>query len=155
MFMLIPAINNQVLVMNEELWMVPPFLMFAATCYNGWENAFGKDFRAYGNDIKSSLEQVDENMLASLRATIDANEQLLGLEEDVKVMTDLKDNLYTVKADTLNHEEQHKFRDEIVRKLDTLASLEDSAVSALKSRMITAVKAGLSLYYEYQSEVFT
>ena len=100
-----------------------------------------KTFDDYSNDVLTKFKALDDNMLSTIKITQEEDKKLVDLEDNVKSLFELKDQLAIVKAETLNFEEQHKFRDEVARKLDLLASLEDSAVSALKARMITKVKA--------------
>lgn len=137
----IPAISNEVLVLSEELQLTACFVLFCSTMYTQLGGMLSKSLDEYSQDIEKKFKDVDDSMLVSLKSAQRANTELLGLENDVKSVFELKDNLATVKAETLNHEESHKFRDEIVRKLDTLAALEDSAVTALRSRMISKVKS--------------
>lgn len=137
----IPAISNEVIVLSEELQLTACFILFCSTMYTQVGGMLSKSLDEYSEDLEKKFKEVDESMLVSLKASQKANSDLLGLESDVKSVFELKDNLAAVKADTLNKEEAHKFRDEIVRKLDTLVALEDSAVSALRTRMIEKVKA--------------
>ena len=137
----IPAVANDVIVLSEELQLTACFMLFCSTIYTQFGGMMHKGFQDYSDEIETKFKAVDESMLVTLKAAQDANQQLLTLDSDVKALNDLKDSLYAVKADSLNHEEQHKFRDEIVRKLDSLAALEDSAVSAMKSRLISKVKS--------------
>lgn len=137
----VPALANDVIVLSEEVQLTACFILFCSTVYTQFGGMIHNGFMDYSNEIESKFKAVDESMLVTLKAAKEANEALLSLDTDVKSINDLKDSLYAVKADTLNHEEKHKFRDEIVRKLDSLAALEDSAVSALKARMITKVKS--------------
>lgn len=137
----IPAISNEVIVLNEELQLTAVFGLFCATMYTQVGGMLSKSLDDYSKEIEDKFATVDENMLVTLKSAQKANKDLLDLEGDVKSIFELKDSLATVKAETLNNEEKHKFRDEIVRKLDSLAALEDSAVSAIKSRTVEKVKA--------------
>jgi len=137
----IPAISNELIVLNEELQLTAVFGLFCATMYTQVGGMLSKSLDEYSKEIEDKFTNVDENMLVTLKSAQKANKDLLDLEGDVKSIFELKDNLATVKAETLNNEEKHKFRDEIVRKLDSLAAVEDSAVSAMKSRTVEKVKA--------------
>jgi len=137
----IPAISNEVIVLSEELQLTAVFILFCSTMYTQLGGMLSKTLDDYSKEIEDKFKAVDENMLSTLKNAQSANKQLLDLEGDVKSIFELKDSLAKVKADTLNKEEQFKFREEIVRKLDSLAALEDTAVGALQSRMLTKVKA--------------
>ena len=64
-----------------------------------------------------------------LHASIKANEKVLELETDVASIFKLTDDLHVAQADALNHAEEHKYRDAIAKKLDSLVSLEEAATS--------------------------
>lgn len=137
----IPAVANEVIVLSEELQLTACFILFCSTMYTQLGGMLASSLDEYSQDVEKKFKAVDESMLTSLKSAEKANTELLGLEGDVKTVFELKDSLAAIKADTLNHAEAHHFRDEIVRKLDSLTALEDSAVSALRERMITKVKA--------------
>lgn len=137
----IPAITNEVIVLSEELQLTAVFILFCSTMYTQLGGMLSKSLDDYSKEIEDKFKAVDESMLSTLKNAQAANKQLLDLEGDVKSVYELKDSLAKVKAETLNKEEQFKFREEIVRKLDSLAALEDTAVGALQSRMLTKVKS--------------
>ena len=64
-----------------------------------------------------------------LHASIKANEKVLELESDVASIFKLTDDLHVAQADALNHAEEHKYRDAIAKKLDSLVSMEEAATS--------------------------
>merc|ERR1719331_289226 len=137
----IPAISNEVIVLSEELQLTAVFILFCSTMYTQAGGMLSKGLDDYSKEIEDKFKAVDDNMLVSLKSAQTANKQLADLEGDVKSMFELKDSLASVKAETLNKEEQLKFREEIVRKLDALVALEDTAVNALRARMVDKVKA--------------
>merc|ERR1711871_875545 len=137
----IPAISNEVIVLSEELQLTAVFILFCSTMYTQAGGMLSKGLDDYSKEIEDKFKAVDDNMLVSLKSAQTANKQLADLEGDVKSMFELKDSLASVKAETLNKEQQHKFREEIVRKLDALVALEDTAVNALRARMVDKVKA--------------
>ena len=101
----------------------------------------GKTLDDYSQDIATKLKKVDENILSEVHSTIKANEQLLDLEADVKSVHSVIDDLSIAQADILNYAEEHKFRDAIVKKLDTLVSLEESVNASIRTRIVSSVKA--------------
>jgi len=127
--------------LSEETQLTACFLLFCATMYTQVGGMAAKGLDDHRNEIENKFKALDDAVLSNITEIQTENKKLVELESNVKSLFELKDNLAIVKADALNQEEQHKFRDEIARKLDLLASLEDSAVAALKSRMISKVKA--------------
>ena len=101
-------------------------------------------FLDYNHDtitVYTQLKAVDESLLMDLHASIKANEKVLELESDVSSIFKLTDDLHVAQADALNHAEEHKYRDAIAKKLDSLVSLEEAATSAIRNRMLTTVKS--------------
>ena len=98
-------------------------------------------FQDYQDNVAKDLKRVDENLLVGVKASIDSTNQLLSLEEDLNNVNQLRDAITNVEADVWNHVEHQKFRDAIVKKLDSLVAVEEAAVSAIRTRMLTKVKA--------------
>lgn len=136
--------TSQVLVLSEEVQLTACFILFCATMYTQVGGVLAKNFEDYRDEILNKFKALDDNLLSKIKTTQDENTKLVDLEDNVKSLFELKDHLAVVKAESLNLEEQHKFRDEIARKLDLLASLEDSAVGAIKARMISKIKADVA-----------
>lgn len=100
-----------------------------------------KALEEYGNNIQKQLEQVDQVILDELRSSVTTDELALSVEEDFRNLFALTDQLAIAQADILNRKEEYKYREAIVKKLDALVSLEDSASSAIRNRMVAQVKA--------------
>ena len=86
------------------------------------------------------MKKVDDAQFIQLKNAIKSNETALSLEEDVKQVYSLTDSLAVAQADTLNAAEEHKYREAIVKKLDSLIAIEEAAVLAMRHRMVSAVK---------------
>ena len=70
----------------------------------------------------------------------------------MKDIHNLTDDLAVVQADYLNHREEHKYREAIVRKLDALVALEDTATAAIRSRMLTKVHSDVVSAFKTDSK---
>ena len=99
-----------------------------------------KFFQDYQDNVAKDLKQVDDNMMIEVNQSIASTKQLLDLEQ-VSAVNHLRDDLAVVQADTLNHLEQHKFRDAIAKKLDSLIALEEAAAASIRTRMVSKVKS--------------
>lgn len=95
----------------------------------------------YRSNVFTQLKAVDDSMLVDIHASITANEKVLGLESDITSIHELTDELSIMQAEALNNAEQHHYREAIIKKLNTLVSLEESASAAIRARMLTQVKA--------------
>jgi len=91
--------------------------------------------------VYTTLKQVDDNMLVEIQASIKSNEKLLDMEKDISSVHALMDDLAVAQADALNYAEEHKYRDAVAKKLDSLVAIEEAAVAAMRARMMTKVKA--------------
>ena len=127
--------------MNAETHVLIAFLIFTYTMYSQTGTMIAKALDEQRDTIFNQLKQVDDALLVDIQTTIKANEKVLELEEDVKSIFALTDELAVAQADVLNYAEEHKYRDAIVKKLDSLVTLEETASAAIRSRMLNTVKA--------------
>jgi hypothetical protein len=137
----IPALGNEWLILDAETQLVAVFILFCSTVYMQLGGAVASNLDEYRNNVFTTLKKVDESMLVDIKASIAANENVLDMEKDISSVHKLIDDMCVVKAETLNYAEEHKYRDAIVRKLDSLVAIEEAAVVAIRNRMLTAVKA--------------
>lgn len=124
------------------------FVLFVGTCHKSLGPVAGKFFSDYSAQIAKDLKKVDEKMLVEVNESITSHKQLLSLDNDLTSIMALRDDLAIVQADTLNAQEQAKFRDSIQRKLDSLVAIEESATTAIRNRMITQVKADVVQHFQ-------
>jgi hypothetical protein len=129
------------LVLDAETQLVACFILFCSTMYTQVGGMMGKSLDDYSKEIYEELKAVDNSMLTQINTAIAADEGALSLEEDYKQYCELTDQLAVAQADVLNQREVHLYREAIVKKLDSLHALEDSAVLAIRNRMMTKVKA--------------
>jgi hypothetical protein len=112
-----------------------------ATLYSQASGVLGKSLDDYRAGIKKHVSEVDNETLAELTESIKTNQKLVELEKDVSSLQSVADDLAAAQADVLNQMSQHKYRDAIAKKLDSLIALEDAAVNSIRTRMVTKVKA--------------
>lgn len=136
----IPAIAHDVIQIGAEAQLAAMFVLFVGTVHKQAGPVIAKFFDDYSAQIAKDLKKVDENMLVEVNESIDSHKQLLSLDEDLSKVMALRDDLAIVQADVLNYQEQHKFRDAIARKLDSLVAIEEAASVAIRTRMIKKVK---------------
>jgi len=137
----IPVISNEVLMINEEFTLASMFAIFCASMYTNVGAMVGKSLDETREAVYTQLKKVDENFLSELQSTKASTEKLLTLEEDLKSMDNLIDDMTQAKAETMNAAIQHQYRDAIVKKLDALVSLEDNVAAQVRNRMVTKVRA--------------
>ena len=101
----------------------------------------GKSMDDYSKQVYEDLKGVDDAVYQQIQSAVQADQSALTLAEDFKAYYELRDNLAVAHADLLNHQEQHKYRDAVVKKLESLQALEEAATGALRNRMLTSVKS--------------
>jgi len=141
MVLAIPTLSNEWLILDAETQLLAVFLLFCGTAYNQGGAMLAATLDEYRNNVYSTLKKVDESMLVDIKASIAANEKVLDMEKDIASVHALVDDMAKAKAEALNHAEEHKYRDAVVRKLDNLVAIEEAAVASLRNRMLTAVRA--------------
>lgn len=143
MFIGIPTLANEVLVLDAETQLVACFCLFSATMYTQVGPMMASGLDDYRNNVAETLKKVDESMLVDIKASLEANEKTLDMESDIKSLHTLVDDMAVAKADALNYEEEHKYRASVVQKLESLVAIEEQAVNAMKMRMMSDVKANV------------
>jgi len=130
----------KVLVLDAETQLVACFILFCSTMYTQVGGMLAKSLDDYSKEIYEDLKAVDNTMLEQINTVIAADELALSVEEDFKQYCMLTDQLAIAQAEVLNHKEVHLYSDAIVKKLDSLSALEESAVQAIRHRMVAQVK---------------
>jgi len=99
-----------------------------------------KSLSEYSNEIEKMYKNVDDALFTQIQASIESNELALTLEEDYLAICQVNDALRVAQADLLTKQEAHKYREAVVKKLDSLFAMEESASHAIRERMISKVK---------------
>ena len=137
----IPALANEVLILDAEMQLSACFILFCSTMYTQVGPMISKTLDDYKADVKNEIKALDKTVQNQIKNAMEANEKALSLGEDFKQLYSLTDNLAVAQAEVLNRTEEHKYREAIVKKLDSLYALEEAATSAIRNRMINNVKS--------------
>jgi F0F1-type ATP synthase membrane subunit b/b' len=136
----IPALANEVIILDAEMQLTACFILFCSTMYTQVGPMISKSLDNVRDEVQSELKTLDRTVQNQIRTSMEANQMALSLGEDFKQLYSLSDNLAVAQAEVLNHTEEHKYREAIVKKLDSLYALEEAASSAIRNRMISSVK---------------
>jgi hypothetical protein len=136
----IPLISNEVLIIDAEMQLTGCFILFCATLYTQVGGMVASSLDDRSKEIFSELSTLDEAVKAQLTGAIASNTLAITLEQDIKDRLEMLDDLAITQASVLNHKEEHKFREAIAKKLETLSALEEATAQALRARTIAAVK---------------
>lgn len=136
----IPALSNDLIILDAEMQLTACFILFCSTLYTQVGGMIGKSLDDRSTEIFNELKTLDNAVKAQLTGAIKSNELSLTLSQDLKERYELIDNLAHMQAEVLNHKEEHNYRDAIVKKLDALAALESATTTALGARVVSSVK---------------
>lgn len=137
----IPLVYHEVIIIDAELQLTGSFLIFAAAMYQYAGPLIGKAFDDYSKETEKELESINAAVHTQIEDAQNANTQALTLEEDLKLLHALTDQVSAAHADILNQLEEQKYRDAVIKKLETLSALEESTSSSIRQRIVTSVKA--------------
>lgn len=143
LFLAIPALGHEIIVLNEETQLVACFVLFCSTMYTQIGGMVATSLDEGSDAIKKQMEEVDDSMLVDIKSSIDDNEKLLTLDKDVSSMHALMDDMAAADAEAKNFESKHQLKSMIQAKLDNLVALEDQATNAIRMKMLGDVKANV------------
>jgi hypothetical protein len=93
------------------------------------------------NEIRKMYSSVDDALKQKIIDEKKQAEDLIGIDKSYREIHHLVDDLSVVQAEALNASIEHKYRDIIAKKLDSLVSLENAATLSLRQRALTEVNA--------------
>jgi len=137
----IPALANEVLILDAELQLTACFILFCSTLYTQVGPMISKSLDEYTKEIENGLKHLDSSLTTQINYVIKENEAASTLPEDLKSIYQLTDQLSVAQADVLNRQEELKFREQIVKKLEALGALEETAATAIRNRTLASVKS--------------
>ena len=136
----IPAVANEVIVLDAEFQLTACFILFLSTMYTQVGPMVGKALDDYGNEVQNELKELDKTLQGQITAAMTVDEEALTLKEDFQNLFGLTDQLAMAQAEVLTNIEAHKYHEAIVKKLDSLHALEEAATTAIRNRVITNVQ---------------
>lgn len=137
----IPAVSNELLILDAEFQLTACFILFCSTMYTQIGGMVGQSLDDRSKEIFNELRTLDDAVRNQLTGAIASNELAMSIGQDLSDRFELVDELASTQANVLNHMEEHKYRDAIVKKLDSLHALEEATSVAIRNRTISAVKA--------------
>jgi len=137
----LPAIEAEYMLVDADMMITGCFFLVCGTVYNQFGGVIDNFFKEQAQEEERQLKAVDDAMLSQIQSGIDASAETLDIKEDLNSLYKVKHDLKLVEAEVLTAMEQHKYRDAIVAKLESLQVLEDGAVREIRARMISKVHA--------------
>lgn len=149
----VPVITNEYLIIDAEFQLGCVFFLWCSTVYTQLGPSISKELTSGGDQIYEELKKVDDALLSGITSAIENNEMSLSLEQDFSEIYAVTDEVAKAQAEVANHAEAHKYRDAIVKKLDSLYALEEAASSAIRARMINKVKGDVVSAFQNDKKI--
>ena len=128
-------------MIDAELQLTACFILFASTMYTQAGPIIAKTFDDYAAEAEKEFQDLNAAVHSQIEEAIVANNSVLTLEEDFKTLHSLTDQVAVAQAEVLNQLEEVKYREALIKKLESLQALEESAASAMRQRIVTTVKS--------------
>ena len=126
--------------MNNETEFAALVILFIVTLYKQVGPSVGAHFESVRKASEAEVLATDAAVEEQLKSSIKADQLALTLAEDYKQLFSLEDHLGAAQAEVLNQITAQKFRDETIKKLESLYAVEEAAVGAIRTRIINTVK---------------
>jgi hypothetical protein len=143
-FLAIPIIENQVLMLSEEMQLVGCFAMFCGAAYQLGNQAVADALDAKGKAIIAQHNALEDEAIASIKEVMEAHEGRVALLGELKAVSAAQaaalDQLKAGKTMEL----QHVVRDGIVKKLDTLVAKDEQTTALISAKLVDDAAAAVA-----------
>lgn len=136
----IMAVEQDYLMLSEEVYVCIAAWMFAQISMKYGKAPIAKMIEERTNKIKADIKSGEENLLMQIKADIETDKEVIDIDKALMEVHEIVDNMHAAQAEVLTAEAEYLYRDAIVKKLDTLVVLEESAMTAIRKRMLTTVQ---------------
>jgi hypothetical protein len=140
LFLGIPAVLNESIIVDAELQLTACFILFCSTMYTQVGPMIAKQLDDHKKSIVNDLKGLDDVFTSEAKRLIKENETHLDTVQDHKEYYALVDSMATLDAQNRNNKAEHDYREQILKKLDALHVLEENATAAIRARTVNTVK---------------
>lgn len=149
----LPVISNEVLILDAESLIVVAFIYFCSTMYTQAGPAIYSALNEQKQEIWQQMKLLDDTLIKELKITIESNEKVLTLKEDIEEIYKITNEMSVAQAEAFNMAEEHKYREAISKKLDQLVALEEGATHKIRTRMLAKVKEDVLATFVKDSKI--
>lgn len=136
----VPAVAKEWIIIDAEFLLTSSFLLFCASFYNHVGPLIAQALDTHIKESEDVFKSLDATAERQINESIAENKTALSLHEDFSNLYSLTDQLSAAQAEILNSQEEHKYREAVIRKLDSLYAIEEKASSAIRRRMLSTVQ---------------
>lgn len=142
-FLSIPLIQNEVLILSEETQLVGCFALFAGTVYTLGSDAIAEMLDAKGKAIIAQHNALEDEAIASIEEVVLAHENRVSLLSELKVIAAAQaTGLAELKA-AKTMELEHVVRNDTLKKLETLVLKEEQTRAAITAKLLAEASASV------------
>lgn len=135
-----PAVFNEWIIIDAEFQLATCFVIAMASFYTVGGPYISAFFDGLKKEQMKRINKMNSIQFKKIEILATTSSAMLSLENDYRTIHTVTDEIATAQADVLNQLEEAKYREEIIKKLDSLSALEESASNAIRNRIVTTVK---------------
>jgi len=143
-FLAIPIIQNQVLMLSEEMQLVGCFTMFCGAAYQLGNQAVADALDAKGKAIIAQHNALEDTAIASIKEVVVAHEGRVALLGELKAVSAAQAEALVLLKQGKTMELQHIVRHGIVKKLDTLVAKDESVTALISAKLVADASAAVT-----------
>jgi hypothetical protein len=140
MLLSVGPFNAGMIEINGEFQLAAAFIFFVGTVWKVGGPMLSAAMDSEINEIRDDMKALDESALATVHSAITATEHNLGMKDDLVALQGMTDAMAAAQAEALTLAEEHKYREAVIKKLDSLSALEEAASGAIRNRMLKQIK---------------
>lgn len=142
-FLGIPLIQNEVLILSEETQLVGCFALFCGTVYNLGADSIAEMLDAKGKSIMAQHNALEEEAILSIKEVVSAHESRVALLSELQVIAEAQAEGLAMLKSAKCMELEHAVRADMVKKLDTLVQKQEATENMLKGKLIAEAAAAV------------
>lgn len=147
-FLAIPIIQHEVLILSEETQLVGCFCLFCGTAYQLGADSVAAMLDEKTKSVIAQHNAVEEQAIIQVKETVAAHEKRIETLQLLKTMpqvqTEASEALEVIKA----MEFKHQTRDKFVKMLDNLVAKEEQVQAAISASMIAEAAETVATRFE-------
>jgi hypothetical protein len=143
-FLSVPIIANEVLMLSEETQLVGCFAMFCGAAYTLGNQAVADMLDAKGAAIIAQHNALEDEAIASIKEVVDAHQGRVALLGELQAVSAAQAEALGLLKAAKTMELQHVVRDDLVKKLDTLVAKEEQTTAAISAALVADAAAAVT-----------
>jgi len=140
----IPAIANEVYIMNEETQLFVCFGLFVGSVYSLAGDAIVAALDEKGQAIMAEHHALEDVQISAVQVVKEAHLNNVSIAEDVAEIHAAEKELLSLAINTAQGQLQHQIRGEVDRKLKQVANAESSLAASIQTTVVSSATAGVT-----------